>query len=52
MIDAGETDWKILAVNVADPKADKVHSIEDARREFPGAIEDVFEFLVCAVVES
>jgi len=45
MIDAGETDWKVLVVDVADPKADKVNTIEDAKREFPGAVDDVFEFL-------
>jgi len=45
MIDAGETDWKILVIDTADPKADKVNSIEDAQREFPGAIDTVFEFL-------
>jgi inorganic pyrophosphatase len=45
MLDAGETDWKVLVIDVADPKADKVNSIEDAKREFPGAVEDVFEFL-------
>jgi len=45
MIDAGETDWKILVIDAADPKADKVNSVEDAKREFPGAVEDVFEFL-------
>jgi len=44
MIDAGETDWKILAIDVNDPKADKINSIEDARREFPTEIDDVYEF--------
>jgi len=45
MIDAGETDWKILVIDVTDPKAGVVNNIEDARREFPQAVEDVFEFL-------
>jgi len=45
MIDAGETDWKILAIDVNDPKAGSVNTIEDAKREFPEAVEAVFEFL-------
>jgi inorganic pyrophosphatase len=45
MIDAGETDWKILSIDVTDPKADRVNSIEDVQREYPGVVEDVFEFL-------
>jgi len=45
MIDAGETDWKILVIDVADPKADKIHNLEDVEREYPGAIATVFEFL-------
>jgi len=45
MIDAGETDWKILVIDAADPKADKIDTAEDAEREYPGAIATVFEFL-------
>jgi len=45
MIDAGETDWKILGVNIKDPKADSIKTIDDALREFPGQVEAVFEFL-------
>jgi inorganic pyrophosphatase len=45
MIDAGETDWKILTIDLKDPKADVVNTIEDAKREFPGVVEDIFEFL-------
>lgn len=46
MIDAGETDWKVLAIDVNDPKASSVNTAEDAKREFPEAVEAVFEFLV------
>jgi len=45
MIDAGETDWKVLVIDAADPKANKVNSIEDLEKEFPGAAATVFEFL-------
>lgn len=45
MIDAGETDWKILAIDVNDPRAASVNSIEDAKRDFADAVEAVFEFL-------
>lgn len=32
MIDEGEVDWKIVAINADDPKADKVNDIADVER--------------------
>jgi inorganic pyrophosphatase len=32
MIDDGELDWKVIAINSADPKADKVNDIADVER--------------------
>ena len=32
MIDDGELDWKIIAINVEDPKASSVNDIEDVER--------------------
>ncbi len=32
MIDDGELDWKVIAINVADPKADKVNNVADVER--------------------
>ena len=32
MIDDGELDWKVIAINVEDPKASSVNDIEDVER--------------------
>ncbi|KAF2069845.1 hypothetical protein CYY_008835 [Polysphondylium violaceum] len=45
MIDAGETDWKILCIDVNDPAASKINTIEDVAQHLPGEIEKVFTFL-------
>lgn len=44
LIDEGETDWKILAIDVEDPLAEKLNDIEDIKREMPGFIESTFEW--------
>ncbi len=36
MIDEGETDWKVIAIDVTDPNADKVNDIDDVDKIFPG----------------
>mmetsp|Transcript_2378 Transcript_2378/g.7984 ORF Transcript_2378/g.7984 Transcript_2378/m.7984 type:complete len:320 (-) Transcript_2378:69-1028(-) len=41
MIDDGELDWKVITINVDDPKADKVNNVEDIEREFPGELEKI-----------
>ena len=38
MVDEGETDWKLLAISVADPLASRLHDVEDIDAEMPGAI--------------
>lgn len=35
MIDDGELDWKIIAINAEDPKAPSVNDIEDVERYGP-----------------
>lgn len=32
MIDDGELDWKVIAINAADPLADKINDVEDVER--------------------
>lgn len=32
MIDDGELDWKVIAINVDDPKASLVNDVEDVER--------------------
>ncbi|NXE16889.1 IPYR pyrophosphatase, partial [Lophotis ruficrista] len=39
LIDEGETDWKIIAINVEDPEADSYNDISDVRRMKPGYLE-------------
>ncbi|MGH0118167.1 UNVERIFIED_CONTAM: hypothetical protein FKN15_045314 [Acipenser sinensis] len=39
MIDEGETDWKVIAINVEDPEANAFNSIDDVRRLKPGYLE-------------
>ena len=44
LIDQGEMDWKILAIEVNEAKRVGVNSVEDYRRLFPGAIGEVREW--------
>eukprot|EP01130_Rhizamoeba_saxonica_P018172 TRINITY_DN9016_c0_g1_i1.p1 TRINITY_DN9016_c0_g1~~TRINITY_DN9016_c0_g1_i1.p1 ORF type:complete len:224 (-),score=67.62 TRINITY_DN9016_c0_g1_i1:33-704(-) len=44
MIDEGETDWKIIAINVYDPVANKVNEPEDLEKHKPGLISSIVNF--------
>ncbi|XP_067909405.1 inorganic pyrophosphatase-like [Heterodontus francisci] len=39
LIDEGETDWKIIAINIDDPEASSFKNIDDVRRLKPGYLE-------------
>lgn len=39
MIDEGETDWKVIAINVDDPEAQDFNDISDVKRLKPGYLE-------------
>ncbi|XP_010221919.1 PREDICTED: inorganic pyrophosphatase [Tinamus guttatus] len=39
LIDEGETDWKIIAINTEDPEAGSYNDISDVRRLKPGYLE-------------
>jgi inorganic pyrophosphatase len=39
LIDEGETDWKVLVINVADPLSQQLHNIDDVRAKCPGLLE-------------
>jgi len=45
MIDEGETDWKVLVVDVNHPKADHLNDLEDIDKVFPGKLNEIFDFL-------
>jgi inorganic pyrophosphatase len=44
LIDQGEIDWKILAMEVHEAEAAGVSSIADYDRVYPGAVSDVREW--------
>ncbi|CAN6621461.1 inorganic pyrophosphatase, mitochondrial [Trichomonascus vanleenenianus] len=39
LLDEGETDWKIIAINTKDPLADKFSDIEDVEEHMPGLLK-------------
>jgi len=45
MIDDGETDWKIVVIDVKDPNADKINDFQDIEKVLPGKLKETFEFL-------
>jgi inorganic pyrophosphatase len=45
LIDAGETDWKILAVSAEDPLAPLLNDIDDVDVHIPGAIVALMKWL-------
>jgi len=40
MIDEGETDWKVIAIDVNDPEADKMKDLSDVEKYKPGYLKD------------
>jgi len=44
LLDEGETDWKIIVVDVQDPLAPKLNDIEDVERHLPGLIRATNEW--------
>lgn len=46
-IDEGETDWKIIVIDVNDPLADRMNNVADIDKHFPGLLKmtiDWFKF--------
>merc|ERR1711881_244901 len=44
MIDEGETDWKVIAIDVTDPDADKLNDINDVETIKPGFLDATREW--------
>ncbi|CAH0703086.1 unnamed protein product [Spodoptera exigua] len=44
LIDEGETDWKLLAVDARDPNADKLNDVADVEALFPGLLRATVEW--------
>ena len=50
MIDDGETDWKVMVIDVKDPQAKDLNNLEDVERLMPGflaATRDWFMWELC-----
>ncbi|KAI8917886.1 inorganic diphosphatase [Powellomyces hirtus] len=44
LLDEGETDWKIIAIDVNDPLASKLNDIEDVEKHLPGLLRATNEW--------
>ncbi|KAI6135563.1 inorganic pyrophosphatase, partial [Pisolithus croceorrhizus] len=44
LLDEGETDWKVIVVDVHDPLASKLNDVEDVERHLPGLIRATNEW--------
>ncbi|EOR03882.1 hypothetical protein E3P92_01193 [Wallemia ichthyophaga] len=44
LLDEGETDWKIIVIDVNDPLAPKINDIEDVERHLPGLLRATNEW--------
>jgi len=44
LLDEGETDWKVIVVDVNDPLASKLNDVEDVERNLPGLIRATNEW--------
>lgn len=38
LLDEGETDWKVIVIDIHDPLAPKLNDIEDVERHLPGLL--------------
>ena len=55
LLDEGETDWKVLVVDVQDPLASKLNDIEDVERHLPGlvrATNEWFRYVAFVLIKS
>nr|XP_023023314.1 inorganic pyrophosphatase-like [Leptinotarsa decemlineata] len=44
LIDEGETDWKVIAINVRDPLAEKLHDMSDVDAYCPGLLKATIDW--------
>ncbi|ORX60295.1 inorganic pyrophosphatase [Hesseltinella vesiculosa] len=44
LLDEGETDWKVITIDVNDPMAPKLNDIEDVEKQLPGLIRATNEW--------
>ncbi|KHJ77421.1 putative inorganic diphosphatase, partial [Oesophagostomum dentatum] len=46
LIDEGETDWKLISIDVTDPLADQMNNIGDVEKHFPGLLKVIFHTIL------
>ena len=44
MIDDGELDWKVIAINTADEHADSINDVGDIEKYYPGTVSGIREW--------
>jgi len=44
MIDDGELDWKVIAINAADEKAGEINDVDDIEKFYPGTVSGIREW--------
>merc|ERR1712001_755918 len=44
MIDEGETDWKLIGIDITDPMADKINDVKDIEEHMPGLLAATVEW--------
>jgi len=44
MIDDGELDWKVIALNAADEHADAINDVDDIEKFYPGTVSGIREW--------
>lgn len=44
LLDEGETDWKVIVIDIHDPLAGKLHDVEDVERHLPGLLRATNEW--------
>lgn len=52
LLDEGETDWKVIVVDIRDPLAGKLNDVEDVERHLPGLIRATNEWFRCALYQN
>lgn len=44
LVDEGETDWKLIAIDTRDPLAPELHDVADVETHFPGLLKATVEW--------
>jgi len=44
LVDEGETDWKLIAIDINDPIADQMNDVNDIEKHFPGLLKASVEW--------